>query len=395
MDCKLSVASFTGKWPLTRLISNNPSYFRIEGVSFGESLRLCCALLCTIHPLDYFLLGCDGQMGGMVDSTDSSHSEHLTHTKPWLTPGEQVEHLRSKGVKFELISSSEAEAYLTKNSNYFRLRAYRTGFPKVREGKRKGEYSNLDFKMLIDLSIIDMLLRYELLPITLDIEHFSKVRLLNAIEAHGEDGYEVVADYIHSYDRASPSGETINSVKEEIRRAANSPYLSGLVDRYPDYAFPAWSFVEVVTFGTFVYFYKFCADRFDDSTMRDYFYLLQSVKTLRNACAHNNCILNDLVSGTPMHKARYSVTRALGLVPGVSVAMRKSKMNNDRMQEITTALYVHHTVASDGVRAHRGESLMAFKTRMNRHLDYYQGNCQVLSSFDFLSKVIDAWYIYA
>lgn len=320
------------------------------------------------------------------------HSERCARAKPWLTPKEQVKHLQSKGVKFNLISPVEAETYLSKNSNYFRLRAYRTGFPKVGEGKRKGEYANLDFKMLVDLSIVDMLLRYELLPITLDIEHFSKVMLLNSIEAHGEDGYGIVSDFICSYDRASSSGEITNTVKDEIRRAAKSPYLSGLASRYPDFAFPAWSFVEVVTFGTFVYFIKFCAGRFDDSAMQDCFYLLQSVKTLRNACAHNNCILNDLVSGTPMHKARFAVTRALGSVPGVSATMRKTKMNNDRMQEIATALYVHHTISSDGVRRHRGESLLAFKSRMNRHLDYYEGNCQVRSSFDFLSKMIDAWY---
>lgn len=43
---------------------------------------------------------------------------------------------------------------------------------KVEEGARK-EYANLDFKMLVDLSIVDMLLRYEMLPLTLDAR-FSK-----------------------------------------------------------------------------------------------------------------------------------------------------------------------------------------------------------------------------
>lgn len=43
------------------------------------------------------------------------------------------------------MSEDDARAYLEKNSNYFRLRAYRLGFPKVEEGNRKGEYANLDF----------------------------------------------------------------------------------------------------------------------------------------------------------------------------------------------------------------------------------------------------------
>ena len=93
--------------------------------------------------------------------------------KPWLTASEQIDHLKSRGVHFSLMSEEDARAYQEKNSNYFRLRAYWLGFPKVEEGARKGEYANLDFKMLVDLSIVDMLLRYEMLPLTLDAR-FSK-----------------------------------------------------------------------------------------------------------------------------------------------------------------------------------------------------------------------------
>ena len=73
--------------------------------------------------------------------------------------------------------------------------AYRLGFPKVEEGTRKGEYANLDFRMLVDLSIVDMLLRYEMLPLTLDVEHFAKVKLLKRIETEGEDGYSIVSNF--------------------------------------------------------------------------------------------------------------------------------------------------------------------------------------------------------
>ena len=67
------------------------------------------------------------------------------NTKPWLTASEQIDRLKSRGVHFSLMSEDDARAYLEKNSNYFRLRAYRLGFPKVEEGNRKGEYANLDF----------------------------------------------------------------------------------------------------------------------------------------------------------------------------------------------------------------------------------------------------------
>lgn len=312
--------------------------------------------------------------------------------KPWLTPAGQVEHLKSKGVKFRLMSETEAVSYLARNSNYFRLRAYRIGFPKVEEGSRKGQYANLDFKMLVDLSIIDMLLRYEMLPITLDIEHFYKVKLLNSIEEHGEDGYSIVSDFIESYNAPCKGDSADNRIKREVSQAEQSPYLCDLVSRYPRYDYPAWSFIEVITFGTFLYFYKFCGARFTEKSMLDDFYLLQSVKGLRNACAHNNCILNNLVAGSPTHRVQHMVSKAVSAVSGVSSTMRKSRLSNDRLQQIITSLYVHTTVASNGVKDHRAGSLSVFSQRMNKHIDYYEGNYQVISSFDFLSKVIDAWY---
>lgn len=314
------------------------------------------------------------------------------HIKRWLTPCEQVEHLKGKGVRFTLVSEEWAVSYLSKNNNYFRLRSYRTGFSKVEEGPRKGQYANLDFKMLVDLSIIDMLLRYQMLPMTLDIEHFAKVRLLERIEKAGEDGYDIVRNFLASYDETNSKGELVNSAKSEIRRGSSSPYVAGILAKYSDFDFPAWVFLELTSFGSFVYFYKFCADKFDDKKMVDDFYLLQSVKSLRNACAHNNCILNEMSAGKPMFRARNAVSRAVGGISTIGKGQRKSKLSNDRLQQVATTLYVRSILASDGVHQHRSESLHAFVSRMNKHIEYYEGNDQISSGFEFIEKLVDAWF---
>lgn len=316
----------------------------------------------------------------------------MTRRKKWLTPLEQVDHLKSKGVKFELISEVDAISYLEKNSNYFRLRAYRTGFPRVNEGKRAGEYANLDFMMLVDLSIIDMRLRYELLPITLDIEHFAKVRLLKKLEEHREDGYQVVQDFLSTYDKVKPDGTISNRVKSDIEQGMSSPYVRDLIEKYADYDYPVWAFIEVISFGTFNYFYRFCGNRFGDKDMIDQFYLLQSVKSLRNACAHNNCIINDLKAGEPQYPPRNSVSEAVAGIPHIGSGQRKAKLSNDRIQQIVTALYVHTLLASPGVIKHRAETLASFVDRMNRNINYYAGNLQIKTTFEFLGKVIKAWF---
>ncbi len=312
--------------------------------------------------------------------------------KPWLTASEQIDHLKSRGVHFSLMCEDDARAYLEKNSNYFRLRAYRLGFPKVEEGNRKGEYANLDFKMLVDLSIVDMLLRYEMLPLTLDVEHFARVKLLKRIETEGEDGYAVVSDFISSYDCTKSDGTPCNSLRDEILRCKNSPYTGGLIARYADLGFPAWAFIEVVSFGSFLYFYKFCAKRFNDREMLNEFYIFQAVKSLRNACAHNNCILNNLSAGKPIYEPRHDVMQELSTISSIGPGQRRAKMSNDRMQQIVTTLYAHKKLASRGVSEHRADSLALFVGRMNKHVDYYCGNLQVSTGFEFLAKVINAWF---
>lgn len=324
--------------------------------------------------------------------SDFQNARDGKERKPWLAPEQQVSHLKSKGVKFQLLSEDEAVAYLSKSNNYFRLRSYRTGFPKVDEGPRKGQYANLDFKMLVDLSTADMLLRNELLPMTLDIEHFAKVRLLGKIERAGEDGYEIVADFLAAYDKRDSQGGVVNRAKDEIRKGKSSPYVAGLLSKYPCFDFPVWVFLELVAFGTFIYFYKFCAERFNDKGMLDEFYLLQSVKCLRNACAHNNCILNDMSSGKPMFKARNAVSVAIGEIESVGRGQRRSKLSNDRLQQVATALYVHKRIASKGVHDSRALSLGRFSRRMVEHVDYYRGNDQITSGFDFLAKLISSWF---
>lgn len=86
-----------------------------------------------------------------------------------------------------------------------------------------------------------MLLRYEMLLLTLDVEHFAKVKLLKSIEMEGEDGYAVVSDFISSYNGTKPDGTPCNSLKDEILRGKNSPYTGGLIARYADFLHPVHS----------------------------------------------------------------------------------------------------------------------------------------------------------
>lgn len=97
--------------------------------------------------------------------------------RPMPSADEQVAHLKEKGVTFNLFSEHDAAEYLRSNNYYFKLSAYRRNYDKREGGPRSGQYIDLDFAYLRDLAIIDMTLRYTLVQLSLDIEHYVKLDL--------------------------------------------------------------------------------------------------------------------------------------------------------------------------------------------------------------------------
>ena len=47
----------------------------------------------------------------------------MTIKKPKLSLDEQIEHLKDKGILFNIMDESDAKKYLEQNNNYFKLTA--------------------------------------------------------------------------------------------------------------------------------------------------------------------------------------------------------------------------------------------------------------------------------
>lgn len=308
------------------------------------------------------------------------------YVKPMLNEREQIEHLLKNGVKFEIISEKDAEKYLKRNNNYFKLTAYRKNFEKYVTGKNKGKYINLDFQMLIDLSIIDMRIRKSLLNIVLDLEHYKKIKLLNKVENTTKDGYSSVEKYIQNL-----KPEEYNSLECELNRHIKNTYCGDLVSKY-NKEYPIWVFIEIIPFGRLIKFYKFVAENLQDKEMLNESYLLKNVRELRNACAHNNCILNNLRQGTAKPQADYGMLREISKI-GISNGALGKKMSNARIQQIVTLLYLNKKITtSEGVLKYQKEMLQELKNRIERNIQYYSNNTLIKSNLNFLNRIIDTWY---
>ena len=257
---------------------------------------------------------------------------------PLLSIDEQIAQLKEKGVTFDLCIEEEAKAYLADRTYYFKLRSYRTLFDKRVGGKRDGQYINLDFGHLRALASLDRDLRYALLPLTLDVEHAARTKLVRVVtELEGEDGYGVCADYM-----ASLNKDERNRRKGDVSSLKYDLYCRDLLLKYGKNPakMPAWVLLELFSFGSIAGFYLFCAKRWDDKIMEKEHYMLRQAQFIRNACAHSSNMVNGFGAQDDEIETNTMVENALAET-GLSHRVRTSKMKNPRLKQIATLMYLH------------------------------------------------------
>lgn len=293
------------------------------------------------------------------------------------TNEELIEHMKLKGIKFDIVNEEDAKAFLLNNNYYMKLASYRENYDKVTSGKRVGEYINLDFAYLQELSKIDMHLRYLILQMCLDIEHALKTALLKDIENNlEEDGYDIIRRFVIKYERSC----------QNIQNHKSSEYCRGLIEKYYPY-FPAWVFVELISFGDMVKLYEFYTARYP-GRMKDG-ELLYSIRDLRNATAHSNCLINRLQKG--QNKPSVKIIKFVAQVNGIGTAMRTSKLSNKFLYDFTTLLYVYNEfINSSEIKKRRFQQVQEFVNgRMIKNKQYFDKNECIKTAYKFVKKIVD------
>lgn len=303
----------------------------------------------------------------------------IIFNKKKLDFSELVEHMKHKGVQFE-IPSLETPEYILEHSNYYyKLSAYRSNFPK----NPKGKYIHLDFQYLVDLASIDMQLRYIFLQMTLDIEHFLKTKILSDITMSHEDGYSIVDRF------AQKIGRDPESFFDHIKHANRHYNYDLYLKRKNDLSI--WVLFEIMTFGEFTRFVEYYADHENQNDYKEIASIIRYVKNIRNICAHSSPILIKLNENTLTHNRQSKYIKFfVEKITSISKHTRKKRLENQRIHDVTALIYCHSKyVISNGVRTKRNIELKLVVQRMKKNIDYYDKNLLIQSIFEYIDKVID------
>lgn len=290
----------------------------------------------------------------------------MENDKPRLSLDEQIQHLKGKGILFNIIDEGSAKQYLKYNNNYYKLTSFRKNYDRHPGGENKGKYIRLEFTYLVDMSIIDMRLRYRIVEMALDIEHHMKLQLLRKMMS--------MMRMVIKLSKIILIHWTIGIIKffSEINRNKRSIYCRDIIEKYEG-NYPVWAFIEIVSFGELVGFYHYCAKRYSDKEMVDDYYRLLTCKKIRNGAAHSNSILNDLRPHTAEHHTNKEIIKELVCIPDMNSNFRKNKMSNARIQQIITLLYMHKKIVrSEGVALYESGELKKLMRRIDRNSNYYK-----------------------
>ena len=313
---------------------------------------------------------------------------------------EMVPYLKTKNIKFDKMSEDEAEKYLKYNNNYYNVTSYKHNFLKYPSpaGEFEGMYQDLDFAYLKDLSIIDHRLRLILFKMIIDIEHYLKIRILNIVEdIELEDGYRIVNMYL---EKDFNNLDNPKRVHNSIFKKVGSEYYEKIFSKYDMDKdkklenIPIWEFLEIITFGELVSFYEFFSDEYDLEEDSKNIFILREIGKLRNAVAHNSCVLSELDKKDNPHRPDYKVTEFLSKC-GIEKNVRKLKLSNSRIRQITYTLYMfNEIVTSEGIKRNIKEDLIDFIfNRCLHHKDYYVNNELLKSVYSYFKKIIESKYM--
>lgn len=316
--------------------------------------------------------------------------------KPMIKISNMVHYLKNKNIKFECCLEQDAERYLRENNNYFNVTSYKNNFVRYQCGELEGKYIDLDFAYLKDLSIIDYRVRLVLFKMIIDIEHYLKIRILNIIEEiSDEDGYKIVNLYL---EKDFNDKERPKMVHESIRKKVSNEYYQKIFSKYnldkdtKIENIPIWEFLEIITFGELINFFDFFTKyyKLDDNK---YVFILREVNKLRNAVAHNSCVLCDLNKKNNNHRADTLVISYLKDC-GVGKENRNTKLSNSRIRQITYTLYIFNIIiSSKGIRNNvKHDITKLFYGRILLNKKYYTNSELLKSIYSYFDKIIEKNY---
>lgn len=289
-----------------------------------------------------------------------------------------VFYMKYKGIEFKYISEYEAINILDHSNYYYKLNKFLDNYITS---------TNVDFKHLVDLSSIDMQLRYNIMKLSLDIEHSLKVYILRIVTQDSQyDGTGIVSDFLKYYKNKIGCKNPYYKIFKHVK------HDNMLNDEYNKYenSTPIWYFIEYIQFGTLCMFIEFLYAKKNYKVLDKLNSQIKLVKNIRNKAAHNTPILNNIVIKgqlTPTKRNKFVVRYAK--LKGISKKTIESRLTNFNILDMVALFSVYDSyVTSSGMKYNRKKELRELLDRAKRNKHIYDNRFE--SVYNLFNKIVES-----
>ena len=264
----------------------------------------------------------------------NEQEEKLSYEKKWLSYEEQYELLKSRGMSFENYPKEKALNKL-EFIGYYRLSGYSYAF-------RKSPYNDnfvagTEFKNIIELYKFDRKLKLILLDAIERIEIALRVALtyclaeksVSYIDDDSLFDLDKSIQYNSNKNKKRTCTKTVRDVLEKLRKSVDnkinresqsSPSIEHMVSKYKK-PYPLWILIQIFDFSDLCNLYqvadpasaKCISLKFGVDNPRIFTSWIQSIRRVRNICAHHARLVNRNLTKFP------SIPRANDVFPWASL----------------------------------------------------------------------------
>ena len=271
-----------------------------------------------------------------------------------------IDKMDSNGIHFNTIDQNTAKDILQTRNYYYKISSYRKLFDKV-----DGKY-NIEFATLADLAVIDMQIRYFLMDICLDVEHSIKTALMDVITKNPKvDGYDLIKDYAVY----NPLG--FANTKNALSK---NHYLKNVYIKHKN-DIPIWVLIEVMDFGNLCYLVEmYCQKYPKNKRLKKAKLLGKYARHIRNACAHSNVILVDVLEQT-LSPSTYITSIASTL------HITRDIIKYRKVHDMLSLIVLHREYCSKALGKQRFREFITIAKRAKKHEDYYKQNPKIVEIY--------------
>ena len=202
------------------------------------------------------------------------------------------------------------------------------------------------------------------------------------------DGFDIVADFFNKYP----------GVKENIERNSGNSYCSELIKAHRN-RYPIWVVVEVLSFGDLWLLNKYMADMgyYGDpkkAVARDSISILHSVHDLRNAAAHNHCLLRNLSYSDDIHPESL-ISNYVAEISEIKKDQRRKTLCTRFQHDFTCLVYsIDNFILSESMKKDAADALTEFLNgRVIQNKDYFRSCIAVKNAYNYCKKIVDYYLL--